>query len=111
MYELLNEWSYYGRYSGTEVNGQQYEKYEYSGWLKPTVENGVLIDIGEDKLWQYGTCLYGNDYVLVGTYVLPFVRRGGAWDGSTNTGVFAFRANDGSPYYYARFSSGGCGIA
>ena len=59
-------------------------------------------------MWQYGTCLYGNDYVLVGTYDLPFVRRGGDWYDYTRTGVFAFYGSDGSAFGNKRFSPGGC---
>ena len=111
LYEALNEWSYYGRYAGTEVNGQQYEKYGYTTWLKPTVENGVLMDTGEDRLNQYGKCLYNDDYVLVGTYTLPFVVRGGYGYDSTSSGLFAFYGGNGVTSNNFRFSSGGCGVS
>ena len=102
--EVLNEWSYYGRYSETYNDGNRdYAKYDYTTWLKPTVVDGVLTDTGEDKLWQYGTCLYNNDYVLVGSNPFPFVRRGGGWIDDAYTGVFAFYGDVGIAYGYHGF--------
>ena len=113
MFEAINESSYYGRYGkATTQNGKEYAKFNYQTWLKPTIDSeGNLIDTGEGILWQYGRGLYGDDYTLVGTYNLPFVLRGGIWGSGAATGVFASYSLYGSPYYYRRFSSGGCGVA
>ena len=112
LYEALNEWSYWGRYSQAySTGGTNYSKYGYTTWLKPTVEDGVLIDTGESRLNQYGTCLYGNDYVLVETYALPFVLRGGSLSDGTRAGVFAFLGYHGNAYSSPRFSSGDYGVA
>ena len=90
--EVINTFSYYGRLSvayGTNA------KWETTTWLLATEKNGE-ITTNDNVLWKHGTALYNNDYVLVGCYDLPFVRRGGNWNNGTNTGVFAFNGNNGN---------------
>ena len=113
MYEAISEWSYYGRYSkATTQNGTEYAAYNFTNWLKPTLNaEGELTDTGEGSLWQYGRCLYGDDYTLVGTYNMPFVPRGGAWHDSSASGVFASLGSSGYAYGDPRVPSSGCGLA
>ena len=110
MYEAISEWSYFGRYSKpysiTNADGTttEYGAYEYINWLKPiTNEQGELINTGEETLGEYGKSLYGDDYTLIGTYILPFMLRGGYWSDSTSSGIFASDGRGGSTYNYARF--------
>ena len=118
MFEAINEWSYYGRYGNkytvTNADGSktEYAEFNYQAWLKPTIDSeGNLTDTGEGTLWQYGRGLYGDDNTLVGTYNLPFVRRGGDWNNGTATGVFASDGDYGNPGNSKRFSSCGCVVA
>ena len=87
MFEIINEWSYYGRYS-REYHGLM--AYEFQDWLKPIIDNGGnLIDTGEESLGQYGRSFYGEDFILIGTYNFPFVLRGGELLNGTASGIFA----------------------
>ena len=95
--EVMNTFSYYGRYSKDDyVNGSTtYDKWELRNWFTATESNGE-ITTNDNVLWKYGTALYNNDYVLVGCYDLPFVLRGGLWGHGTIAGVFAFGGDGGS---------------
>ena len=98
--EIMNTFSYYGRYSKDDYSdsNKQYAKWELRNWFTATESNGE-ITTNDNVLWRYGTALYNNDYVLVGCYDLPFVRRGGAWGFGTIAGVFAFGGFDGYAHY------------
>ena len=97
--EIMNTFSYYGRYSKDDYSdsNKQYAKWELRNWFTATESNGE-ITTNDNVLWRYGTALYNNDYVLVGCYDLPFVRRGGGWGNGTYTGVFAFIGSYGDAY-------------
>ncbi len=96
MYETINEWSYYGRYANTYIvtnpdgTKTEYKEFEFEHWFTPTInDKGELINSGEEILGQYGRCLYNDDFTLIGTYLSPFEPRGGTWEETSASGIFA----------------------
>lgn len=91
MYEIINEFSYYGRYTADET-----KPYESSNWFKATYDADGNATAVNDSERAYGLSYYGEDYELIGNSALPFVVRGGSWGGATYAGVFASLGSGGT---------------
>ena len=93
MYEVINgsEFSYYGiRYYGGKYTEQ---------WLKATYDdNGNVTATNHEVSIDYAIGLYDSDYMLIGTFVLPFLIRGGYWDSGAANGVFSTHGTGGSAF-------------
>ena len=78
IYEVINgnDFSYYGiRYYGGKYTEQL---------LKATYDDkGNVIATNHEVSSGYTTGLYDGDYMLIGTFALPFINRGGYWANST----------------------------
>ena len=107
--EVLNTFSYYGRYSKEYTEGSTtYSPYNYTSWFKATYDaDGNVTATGEDTLWSYGRSYYNNDFILVGEVYRPFLLRGGHWSNDAYTGVFTSSGYAGGAYDITRFSSSG----
>ncbi len=91
MYEVIKDYSYYGK-----KNDGNYE------WGKNETFTSA----------DYGRSYYNSDYALIGNTSLPFLIRGGFWWFSSGAGVFASDGDLGNAYYSYRFpSSCGCALA
>ena len=99
IYEVINgnDFSYYGI--------SYYEEKYIEKWLKATYDDkGNVTATNHEVLSGYTTGLYDSDFVLIGTFALPFLNRGGYWGNSTGSGVFSTCGSDGgAPYFYSAF--------
>ena len=91
-----NDFSYYGiRY---------YEGKYTEQWLKATYdENGNVTATNHEVSGGYATGLYDSDYMLIGTFVRPFLARGGYWGNGTGSGVFYADGTNGDANGYGGF--------
>ena len=86
-----NSFSYYGiRY---------YEEKYAEQWLKATYDdNGNVTATNHEVSSDYATGLYDSDCMSIGTFVLPYLSRGGSWYGGTSSGVFHTSGTYGNAY-------------
>ena len=95
MYEIIKDFSYYGRNPSNNYG---------EAWMIATGvdENGELTSTQAG----YGLSYYNGDFTLVGTYYRPFLLRGGHWSYGSGAGVFASNGYYGYAGNDRRFSSG-----
>ena len=81
-----NNFSYYGY---REYKKENETNYTYIAvWLKATYDdNGNVIETNHGTT-KYETGLYDGDFMLMGTFIQSFIRRGGYWNDDFGSGVF-----------------------
>ena len=91
-----NNFSYYGiRY---------YEEKYTEQWLKATYDDsGNVTATNHEVSSGYETGLYDSDYMLIGTFVQPFLSCGGSWYSGAGSGVFCAYGTGGYAYYFGGF--------
>ncbi len=77
--------------------GIRYYEEKYTGqWLKATYDdNGNVTATNHEVSSGYSTGLYDSDNMSIGTFVLPFLSRGGGWSGGIGGGVFGTGGTNG----------------
>ena len=100
IYEVINgnNFSYYG-YKEYKKNKDDTNYTYIAVWLKATYDdNGNIIETNH-RTTKYEMGLYDSDYMLIGTFALPFIVRGGSWGLGTSSGVFCNYGSGGGDHY------------